>query len=59
MELIMKKLACLGMLLVLLALTGCANTPEVTPNRDKSANYNWGSDAACSPGCPVGQSGSW
>jgi hypothetical protein len=55
----MKKYACLGMLLVFLVLFGCANTPEVTPYRDRSANYNWGSDAVCSPGCPPGMQGSW
>ena len=55
----MKKFRLILALLLLLALAGCASSPEVTPNRDKSANYNWGSDAACSPGCPVGQSGSW
>ncbi|MDD2901782.1 MAG: hypothetical protein PHU44_05055 [Syntrophales bacterium] len=55
----MKKFACLGMLLVLLVLTGCASDPGVTPYQDRSANYNWGSDAVCSPGCPTGMSGSW
>lgn len=57
----MKKLTCLAVLLLLLALAGCAGTLEgqgvLTPQRD--ANYNWGSDATCSPGCPVGTSGSW
>jgi hypothetical protein len=55
----MKKLACLGIVLLLLVLAGCASDPGVTPSRDRSANYNWGSDSVCSPGCPVGMSGSW
>lgn len=57
----MKKITCLFALLLLLALAGCAGVPESQgiqrPQRD--ANFNWGADATCSPGCPVGTSGSW
>lgn len=59
----MKKLICLGALLLILALAGCASVPEgretLASPRDRSANFNWGSDAVCSPGCPAGMSGSW
>jgi hypothetical protein len=59
----MKKFACLFALLLILALAGCAGVIEgqgtATPRPIPSGNYNWGSDATCSPGCPVGMSGSW
>jgi hypothetical protein len=59
----MKKLICLGVLVLMLAVTGCAGVIESqgtpSPKPAPSGNYNWGSDAACSPGCPVGMGGSW
>ena len=53
----MKKFGLIFTLLLILALAGCAGgtNPQPTP----SGNFNWGSDAACSPGCPPGMSGSW
>jgi hypothetical protein len=59
----MKKLACLFALLLILALAGCAGVIEgqgtASPRPAPSGNFNWGADAACSPGCPPGMSGSW
>ncbi len=59
----MKKLACLCALLLMLALAGCAGQIEgggtYSPRPAPSGNFNWGSDAVCSPGCPPGMSGSW
>ncbi|MEW6657960.1 MAG: hypothetical protein AB1424_04820 [Thermodesulfobacteriota bacterium] len=54
----MKKLACLVALLLILTLAGCA-AQGYNPQPIPSGNFNWGSDAACSPGCPPGMSGSW
>ncbi len=57
----MKKLGLIFALLLILALAGCATEgPGMggTP-RDRYPNTNWGGDAACSPGCPPGMSGSW
>lgn len=54
----MKKLACIFALLLILALAGCAG-PGTNPQPVPSGNFNWGADAACSPGCPPGMSGSW
>ena len=62
-ELIMKKRACLFALLLMLALAGCAGVLEGqgtgSSQPPPSGSYNWGSDATCSPGCPVGLGGSW
>ena len=59
----MKKLACLGALLLILALAGCAGVTEgqgtATPLPGQYSNPSWGSDPTCSPGCPVGQGGPW
>jgi hypothetical protein len=59
----MKKLACIFALLLMLALAGCAGVIEgqgvASPKPAPAGNYNWGSDATCSPGCPVGMGGSW
>ncbi len=55
----MKKFGCLFALLLLLALAGCASESTGTSRRDVYPSSNWGTDAACSPGCPPGMSGSW
>jgi hypothetical protein len=54
----MKKLGFILALLFILALAGCAG-PGTNPQPYPSGNFNWGSDATCSPGCPPGMSGSW
>jgi len=54
----MKKLGSLFALLLILALAGCAGQPTTNP-QPSSGSFNWGADAACSPGCPPGMSGSW
>jgi hypothetical protein len=59
----MKKLLCLSALLLILALAGCAGVLEgqgtASSQSFQYGTSNWGSDAACSPGCPVGMSRSW
>ena len=55
----MKKLGSLFALLLILALAGCAGQATTNPHPIPSGSYNWGADAACSPGCPPGMSGSW
>ncbi len=53
----MKKFGSILALLCILALAACASgtNPQPVP----SGGYNWGADAACSPGCPPGMSGKW
>ncbi len=55
----MKKFGCLFALLLILALAGCASESTGTSRRDVYPSPNWGTDAACSPGCPPGMSGAW
>ena len=59
----MKKLGYMFAVLLILALAGCAGVIEgqgtASPRPLPSGNTNWGSDPTCSPGCPVGQAGSW
>lgn len=55
----MKKFGCFFALLLLLALAGCASQDTSSSHPVPSGGYNWGADAACSPGCPPGMSGAW
>lgn len=59
----MRKLWGLVALSLLLSLAGCASLPEGTAGSSASqreyTNPNWGTDATCAPGCPVGQGGGW
>ncbi len=48
--------------LLFVLVLGCAGTREfVDPASDPygAGRSWWGTDAVCSPGCPVGPSGSW
>lgn len=57
----MKKICCFLALMLILALAGCA-TDSTSGNSVSGRQYtnpNWGQDATCAPGCPVGQGQGW